>query len=181
MPQAIVTGPVHDNALALPRDAGRTIEGPGAAPVPAQARPVRRRAVPPQALAGLTAISGHGTGVADIPIAARAGRRRDGDEHAMVPDRAGKRSAFRGPPGTAPPHFSRIGKIFLPRRKGPCAFGALSALRVKQGCNPVKGAGADRGRLHQHLMRCLWHKLQRAAGPAAHAAADLFHGDDPFV
>jgi len=45
MPQAIVTGPVHEDALA-----------------PAQALPVRRQAVPQGAVAGFTAISWHGTG-----------------------------------------------------------------------------------------------------------------------
>ena len=36
MLRVIVTGPVHDDARVLPRDAGRTGEGPGAALCPAQ-------------------------------------------------------------------------------------------------------------------------------------------------
>ncbi len=62
MPRVIVTGPVHEDALVLPRDAGRTTEGPGAALTRAQARPVRRQAVPQGAVAGFTAISCHGAG-----------------------------------------------------------------------------------------------------------------------
>jgi hypothetical protein len=52
MPQMVVTGPLHDDALALLRGAGRTIDGPGAALAPAQALPLRRQVVPPGAVAG---------------------------------------------------------------------------------------------------------------------------------
>jgi D-3-phosphoglycerate dehydrogenase len=73
MPRVIVTEPVHDDALALLRDAGRTIDGPGAALAPAAALPVRRQTVPPEAVAGFKVISKHGTGVDNMPLeAARA-------------------------------------------------------------------------------------------------------------
>ena len=73
MPRVIVTEPVHEDALALLRDAGWTVEGPGAALMPAEALLVRTQVIPPEAIAGFTVISKHGTGVDNIPLdAARA-------------------------------------------------------------------------------------------------------------
>jgi D-3-phosphoglycerate dehydrogenase len=70
MPRVIVTEPVHEDALALLRAAGWTVEGPGAALTPAEALLVRTQAVPPEAVAGFKVISKHGTGVDNIPLAA---------------------------------------------------------------------------------------------------------------
>lgn len=70
MPRVIVTEPVHDDALALLRDAGWTIDGPGAALAPAEALLVRTQVVPPEAVAGFMVISKHGTGVDNIPLEA---------------------------------------------------------------------------------------------------------------
>lgn len=73
MPRVIVTEPVHEDALALLRDAGWTVEGPGAGLRPAEALLVRTQVIPPSAVAGFTVISKHGTGVDNIPLdAARA-------------------------------------------------------------------------------------------------------------
>ena len=73
MPRVIVTEPVHEDALALLRDAGWTVEGPGATLAPAEALLVRTQVIPPSAVAGFTVISKHGTGVDNIPLdAARA-------------------------------------------------------------------------------------------------------------
>ena len=73
MPRVIVTEPVHEDALALLRDAGWTVEGPGTALMPAEALLVRTQVIPPEAIAGFTVISKHGTGVDNIPLdAARA-------------------------------------------------------------------------------------------------------------
>ena len=44
MPRVIVTEPVHEDALALLRDAGWTVEGPGAALMPAEALLVQMKA-----------------------------------------------------------------------------------------------------------------------------------------
>jgi len=70
MPRVIVTEPVHEDALALLRAAGWTVEGPGAALTPAEALLVRTQAVPPEAVAGFKVISKHGTGVDNIPLEA---------------------------------------------------------------------------------------------------------------
>lgn len=70
MPRVIVTEPVHEDALALLRDAGWTVEGPGAALMPAEALLVRTQVIPPEAIAGFTVISKHGTGVDNIPLEA---------------------------------------------------------------------------------------------------------------
>jgi D-3-phosphoglycerate dehydrogenase / 2-oxoglutarate reductase len=70
MPRVIVTEPVHEDALALLRAAGWTVEGPGAALTPAEALLVRTQAVPPEAVAGFKMISKHGTGVDNIPLEA---------------------------------------------------------------------------------------------------------------
>ena len=70
MPRVIVTEPVHEDALALLRDAGWTVEGPGAALMPAEALLVRTQVIPPEAVAGFTVISKHGTGVDNIPLEA---------------------------------------------------------------------------------------------------------------
>ena len=70
MPRVIVTEPVHEDALALLRTAGWTVEGPGAALTPAEALLVRTQAVPPEAVAGFKMISKHGTGVDNIPLEA---------------------------------------------------------------------------------------------------------------
>jgi D-3-phosphoglycerate dehydrogenase len=70
MPRVIVTEPVHEDALALLRDAGWTVEGPGAALTPAEALLVRTQLVPPGAVAGFKMISKHGTGVDNIPLEA---------------------------------------------------------------------------------------------------------------
>jgi D-3-phosphoglycerate dehydrogenase / 2-oxoglutarate reductase len=70
MPRVIVTEPVHEDALALLRAAGWTVEGPGAALTPAEALLVRTQAVPPVAVAGFKMISKHGTGVDNIPLEA---------------------------------------------------------------------------------------------------------------
>lgn len=70
MPRVIVTEPVHEDALALLRDAGWTVEGPGTALMPAEALLVRTQVIPPEAIAGFTVISKHGTGVDNIPLEA---------------------------------------------------------------------------------------------------------------
>jgi D-3-phosphoglycerate dehydrogenase len=70
MPRVIVTEPVHEDALALLRAAGWTVEGPGAALTPAEALLVRTQAVPPEAVAGFKMISKHGAGVDNIPLEA---------------------------------------------------------------------------------------------------------------
>lgn len=70
MPRVIVTEPVHEDALALLRAAGWTVEGPGAALTPAEALLVRTQTVPPVAVAGFKMISKHGTGVDNIPLEA---------------------------------------------------------------------------------------------------------------
>ena len=70
MPRVIVTEPVHEDALALLRAAGWTVEGPGAALTPAEALLVRTQTVPPEAVAGFKVISKHGTGVDNIPLEA---------------------------------------------------------------------------------------------------------------
>ena len=70
MPRVIVTEPVHEDALALLRAAGWTVEGPGAALTPAEALLVRTQAVPPEAVGGFKMISKHGTGVDNIPLEA---------------------------------------------------------------------------------------------------------------
>ena len=73
MPRVIVTEPVHEDALALLRAAGWTVEGPGAALASAEALLVRTRVVPPEAVGGFGMISKHGTGVDNIALeAARA-------------------------------------------------------------------------------------------------------------
>ena len=70
MPRVIVTEPVHEDALALLRAAGWTVEGPGAALTPAEALLVRTQTVPPEVVAGFKVISKHGTGVDNIPLEA---------------------------------------------------------------------------------------------------------------
>jgi D-3-phosphoglycerate dehydrogenase / 2-oxoglutarate reductase len=73
MPRVIVTEPVHDDALALLRDAGWEVHGPGAPLAPAEALLVRVAPVPAEHVGLFNVISKHGTGVDNIALdAARA-------------------------------------------------------------------------------------------------------------
>ena len=69
--RVVVTEPVHEDALALLRDAGWTLEGPGTGP--ADACLVRLARLTADEVAGFAMISKHGVGVDNIPLdAARA-------------------------------------------------------------------------------------------------------------